>query len=268
MRFSVFDLPMSLGDHLEELRRRIIWPIIIFGALFIVGFVMQKPLKEILIKPLQWAIRIAGADASAQIGMSADTMRLLQAFDLSESTMLSMSVAFDAALTISFPIFVYQLWKFISVGLKEKERQLGFLFVPLGVIFFYAGACAGYFYGLPYFFAWLIDWHVADPTAQRMVLGMTLYHDFFVNMTICFGLIMDIPWLVIVLVRVGLVTVEQLSKWRRVVIVINLVLAAGITPTSDVGSLLAMFLPMQALFELGLLASRFIMWRTKREVAS
>jgi len=260
--FSPFDIPMSLGDHLEDLRKRLVWPILIMAILFIAGFAMQGLLKRILIKPLQWAIEIVGPEVASQIGMKADSTRLLQAFDLSESTMLSMSVAFDAALVLTFPILIYQLWKFVSVGLKTKEKELGFLFVPLGVIFFYLGACIGYFIGLPYFFVFLINWHVADPTAERMVLGMTLYHGFFVNMTICFGLIMDIPWLVIVLVRVGLVTVDQLVKWRKMVVVINLIAAAAITPTSDAYSLMAIAIPMQLLFELGLLVSRLLVRRT------
>jgi len=276
------DMPMSLGDHLHERRKRIITPVIALIVFFIAAFVFQAELKLMLVKPLQWAIAIVGPENAAKAGMvaaggskvvygidigaytlmlinkvPADPARLLHSFELGESTMLSMSVSFDAAIVLTIPIIIYQLWMFVAVGLKQQERMLGFLFIPAGVIFFYIGGIAGYFVGLPYFFAWLIEWQANDPTAVSQ-LGQSLYHEIFVTMTICFGLIMDIPWLVMVLVRVGLVSVEQFSKWRRVVIFANVVLAAMITPTADIGSLAAIFIPMQLLFELGLFAARFL----------
>jgi sec-independent protein translocase protein TatC len=255
---NLIDRPMTLGDHLHELRRCVIWPAIALGVAFIVAIAFHAELKLLLVLPLRWAIGIVGAETAAKIGLTADSARQLQAFDLSDSTMLSMSVAFDAAVIAAFPFFVAGLWRFISIGLRDVERRLVFLFVPAAVIFFYAGAVLGFFWGLPYFFAWLIEWHVADPSARNMVLGMLDYHETFVNMTICFGLILDIPWAVMVLVRIGLVSVEQLGAWRRYVVAINVVLAAMITPTGDPYSLAAMFLPMQLLFEAGLLASRFL----------
>jgi sec-independent protein translocase protein TatC len=262
------DTPMTLGDHLHELRRRVVWPALVLALSFIVGVAFQAELKLLLVRPLHQAIVMVGDESAKKIGLSAESNRLLQAFDLGESTMLSFSVAFDAALILTLPVLLYSLWRFVAVGLKDRERHLGFLFIPLGVIFFYIGGLLGYFYGLPYFYAWLIEWQIADPVANNMFLGMAKYHGFFITMTICFGLVMDIPWLVLVLVRVRLVTPAQLAKYRKVIIAVNVILAAMITPTSDPATLAAMFVPMQLLFELGLLGARLMMRREARRVAS
>jgi len=262
---SLADIPMRLGDHLQDLKRRLFWPVVVLCVAFFFGIIFQNDLKKLLVWPLMHAIDIVGVDRAKSIGLEVGTARLLTAFGLGDSIMLSMHVALDAAVIVTIPVAMYHLWMFVAVGLKMKERRLAFLFVPFGVIMFYIGGLIGYFLGLPYLFAWLMFLHAEDPTARVYWLGMDLYHSIFVNMTICFGLILDIPWLVMVLVRVGIVKTAQLSAWRRYVLLVNLVLAAMITPTTDVFTLMAMFLPMQVLFEGGLLASRIMMWRKNRE---
>jgi sec-independent protein translocase protein TatC len=190
---------------------------------------------------------------------------VLQSQTVLESAMISMSVSFYAALFLTIPILVYQLWMFVGVGLLPKERRLAFLFIPAGIIFFYIGTAVGYFIGLPYYFAWLIEWAAHDPTTT-FALRQSFYHDTFTLMTVCFGLIADIPWLIMVLVRVGFVTVETMAKQRKVAIMINTVIAALITPPDGV-SMLIMMVPLFALFELGLLLSRVMMWHHRRATA-
>jgi sec-independent protein translocase protein TatC len=264
---DLYDLPMSLGDHLHELRRRLVLPIACIVVVFIGAMAFQAQLKLLLVRPLQWGLALLSAEELAKLGVAPGTDRLLTSFSLGESTMLSMAVAMDAAIALTIPVVLWQLWAFVATGLKASERRLAFLFVPFGVILFYLGAMAGYFWGLPYMFAWLIQWEAGDPVAARALFGMSLYHELFLNLTVCFGLVMDIPWAVMVLVRVGFVSVAQFGRLRRFIAVINLVLAAMITPTSDLFSLMVMFVPMQLLFEGGLLASRAMMWMKARREA-
>ncbi len=253
------DLPMSLGDHLHELRRRLIIPLISIGILFLAAFAIEKQLKLLVAQPMSWAIDIF-PEMSEQVGLKKPVK--FGALDVLESALVSMSVSFYAAIFVAFPILVYQLWMFVGVGLLPKERRLAFLFIPAGIMFFYAGTIIGYFYGLPYYYAWMIKWTANDPTAVFM-LTLKTYHKNFVLMTIIFGVIADIPWLVMVLVRVGLVTVDQLAKHRKVAIMVNTVIAAFITPPDGI-SMLIMMLPLFLLFELGLIFSRVMMWHHGR----
>jgi sec-independent protein translocase protein TatC len=252
------DAPMSLGDHLVELRRRLMWPVISVVAVFIVSFGYHGQLKQWMVWPLSKAIAIVGAEEAAKVGLASDSTRLLTVTDLAESTMTAATISLYAAIAATIPVILWHLWQFIAVGLRPSERRLAFLFVPAGVICFYAGMALGYAFGLPYFYAWLINFAVNDPTIRTFTLTQTAYVDSFFNWTIAFGLIMDIPWVVVVICRTGLVRAATIAKARRYIVLANVLLAAVITPGSDAASLLALFLPMQALFELGLLIGRLI----------
>ncbi len=261
-----FDMPMGLGDHLHELRRHIMRPLMVLAVVFIGAFAYQAQLKHVMMWPYSQAIHIVGPETAAKIGLPADGANVkLVVLDIGESALTAARVAFTAAIMVTLPVLLWGLWRFIAVGLNQQERRLAFLFVPLGVICFYLGTVAGYFVGLPYMYAFLIKFAALD---DQIVFQLRLseYLDSFIFWTICFGLVMDIPWLVIVLVRVGLVTPTWLAINRKYVALINLILAACITPTSDAMSLLAMFVPMQLLFEIGLVVSRFMvpkkpLWR-------
>lgn len=265
---DIFDLPMSLGDHLHELRRRLIVPIVAFVLLFMLGFAIDNQLKSFLIQPLLRAVDLVGIETATKVGLDpARGERMLTVFGVGESVMLSMNVAFVFAIALTIPIFLYQAWAFVATGLKVKERALGLLFVPAGVACFYMGLVIAYFWGLPLLQAWLISWTAGDPLVYHMELRSVSYFTDFLQFGIAIGLIFDIPWLVVVLVRVGLVTPQWLAKRRRFIVLGNIVLAAALTPTSDATTLFITFVPMQILFELGLLVSRLFVPKAKTEKA-
>ncbi len=215
------------------------------------------------IRKVDAATGIISTVAGSGAGAARNPARVLVSMNLSESAMVSMSVSFYAALVVAIPFLVYQIWRFVSVGLLHKERQLAFLFVPAGILFFYAGAVLGYFWGLPYYFAWLLEWSAGDPTLKEQMVPQAIYQASFTMMTVCFGLMMDIPWLVMILVRLGFVTTAKLAKMRKFVILINTVIASLVTPP-DGTSMIVMMIPLQMLFEGGLLASRLMMWYNAR----
>lgn len=253
------DVPLSLGAHLDELRRRLIWPIIVAAVCFFVAFAFENQLKLLFVEPLRHAIEIANstdATTSERAGLSfpaGHPERLLKTFDLTESMMTSMSLAFWAALAVTIPLLLHQLYQFIAVGLNARERRLAFLFVPVAVICFYAGGCFGYYWGMPLFFAWFITWTANDPIGS-FDLRLASYRDAFFFYTICFGLMFDVPWAVVVVVRVGLVQVSTLTKGRRISFMLATVLAAMIAP-GDWFSMVAVMFPLYGLFELGLFAA-------------
>lgn len=256
------DLPMSLGDHLEELRRRLKWPLIVLGLTFFVAFGYEARLQQMFVQPLEWAITINPANAKT-VGLVSPVK--LQVLEVWEAPMASMMVSFYAAFFISFPVLVYHLWMFVGVGLVQRERRLAFLFVPAGIMFFYAGAVTGYLYGLPYFYSFMVKWAANNPIIT-FNLQLKTYHSNFVFMTMIFGLIADIPWLIMVLVRVGFVTVEQLLRNWKMAILINTVIAAVVAPP-DWFSMVALMVPLFGLYVLGVGLSRVMMWHHGRQDA-
>jgi sec-independent protein translocase protein TatC len=250
------DIPMGLGNHLDELRRRLIWPVITVAVLFVAGFAFQAELKTIMIWPLQRAIELV-PESAKMVGLPVDgSPRILQTLSLQESASTAAQISFYLALAVAAPVVLWQLWKFVAVGLTRREQRLAFLFVPVGVATFYFGTLVGYRFGMPYFYAFLIDFTAGDPTAT-IQLRQSEYVETFFLWTVAFGCIMLIPWLIVVVVRTGMLTPKQISKGRKFAVLINAIAAAIITPGSDLASLLALFVPMQILFEGGLLISRF-----------
>ena len=207
--------------------------------------------------PLQEALRIVGPEIATEMGFKdPDDLRQLRGGSFLEPTVTSFTISVTAALVASFPYLVFQLWGFVSPALLKKEKGLAFLFMPSAVILFYLGATVGYHFVLPWFYAWLIYFGHVDPTVT-FILDQKAYFRLLFLLTACFGLIMDIPWFVVLLVRLRLVTPDKIAKSRRYVILAAVVLAALLSPP-DPFSQIALFLPMVILFEVGLLVSRFV----------
>lgn len=256
------DVPMSLGDHLEELRRRLKWPLIALGLMFFGAFAVENHIQRIFAQPLVWAIEINPENAKT-VGLPTDgSPPKLIVLDVWEAPMVSMKVSFYTAFFLAFPVLVYHLWMFIGVGLLPKERRLAFLFVPAGILFFYAGTLVGYFIGVPYFYSFMIKWAAHNPLLE-FSLQLSSYHQNFVMMTMVFGLISDIPWLIMVLVRVGFVTVPQLIKHWKVAIIVNTLIAAVVAPP-DAFSMVVMMVPLYGLYFLGVGLSALMMRRHRR----
>lgn len=263
----VVDMPMSLGQHLAELRRRLVWPVATAAVAFMVCFCYQVQLKWVMTLPFYWAIELVGADQARLVGIEIkDGTRVFQVLNMSESAWTSISVSFMAALVVTIPVFIWHMWRFVAVALKDNERSLAFLFVPLGVLLFYSGAVVGYFYALPYYYMVLIEWAIRDETIKVFQLRQTEYWSDFQFMTVVLGLLMDIPWLIMVLTRLGFVTTEQLAGWRKGVLAVNAIICGLVAPP-DVASMILMMIPVQLLFEGGLLASRVMMWRVNKRKA-
>ncbi|TVR39467.1 MAG: twin-arginine translocase subunit TatC [Planctomycetota bacterium] len=249
---------MQLGDHLEELRWRLIKIVVAILVCTIVAFIFNIELKLIALQPLQQAVAIVGEDVAEQLGFSSDPAetRQLRGGTLTEPAITAFTVSMLAAAFVVFPYIVWQLWGFVRPALYRHETGLAFLFVPSAVLFFYLGAILGYAFALPWFYAWLMHWAVMDPTVT-MILDQRQYFRLLVLMTACFGVILDIPWFVILLVRLRIMTPQTIAKGRRYVVLGAIVIAALLSPP-DPFSQMAMFLPMVILFELGLFISRII----------
>ncbi|HKQ49407.1 MAG TPA: twin-arginine translocase subunit TatC [Phycisphaerae bacterium] len=323
------DTRMSFGDHLEELRRRLIWALFGLVIAIIICFNFGGAIIETLTAPYSVAMQKLGNDP-----------RMVQLNPI-ESFMEYFKISIEFGLVLAAPWIIYQVWLFVATGLYPSERKLVKYFAPSSIILFMTGATfmvtmvlsglmlflinISTWFPLPgpdnFLYRWLMPESPAlviaatqptvppmnvpvvseNPTSplegqiwiNRTERRINAYYDgqsyyaplqpagnqqfvqpffsiseylqFVVNLALAFGLGFQIPILVIFLITLGIVPAQSMAGARRYVIIAVLVLAAVITPTPDVTTMLLLAVPMLLLFEAGLIVGRFM---EKRKDAS
>jgi sec-independent protein translocase protein TatC len=314
------DVRMSFGDHLEELRRRILFALLGLVIAFVVCFKFGDTISEWLTAPYTVAMEELGFDP-----------RMIQLNPI-ESFMEYFKIALEMALVLSAPWILYQLWLFVAAGLYPSERRIVRRFAPASIVLFLTGASfmlvvvlSGLMKFLIQIAMWfplpsagnpLYQWlsppppatsQQAEPSApviapvlsedpprpiegqvwinrttrhlsahfdgqtyttslqrgdaRRFVqpfFSISQYLDFVVNLALAFGLGFQIPILVVFLAALKIVSVADMSRARRYVILGVVVLSAILTPSPDVGTMLLLAVPMLVLFEAGLLVGRMV----------
>ena len=168
--------------------------------------------------------------------------------NLASQLFVQMSTSFQLALVLTFPVLVYLLWSFVSPGLYPREKRnarRAFLFAN---IMFYIGVAVGYLLVFPIALRFLADYTLSESISNTITLDS--YMDNFTTITMIMGVVFELPLLAWLLGNMGLLTRKFFSKYRRHAIVALLALAGFITPTADPFSMLAVFLPVYALWEL------------------
>jgi sec-independent protein translocase protein TatC len=230
---------MSLGDHLEELRARLI---LAFAGLFltvIVCLFFGKLIISFIEKPY---IKVLGEEAR------------LQSLAPAEGFISYMNISLIAGIIIASPWIFYQIWMFVASGLYARERRYVYIAVPFSVSLFITGALFFIFFIAPITLKFLIMFN-------REILGVASnftfknYVSFITMMMLVFGLAFQTPIVVFVLARTGLVPLKSFHKFRKFVILGIVIIAAAVLPGSDVFSLFALSIPMYLLYELGILIS-------------
>lgn len=232
---------MSLIAHLRELRNRIGLALIGIAVATVVAFYFYNPILDFLKAPY------CNVDLSIRGTLSTDdngncTLLIL---DVLSNLTLRLKVALIAGLVFSAPWWLYQLWAFITPGLKRHERRYTLMFVVFSSVLFAAGATLAYITlsnGLKFLLS--ISGEGVTP-----VLGATEYLGFVMQLLLAFGIAFEVPLLGIMLNVVGILKYDLLKKSRRWLIFLTFVLAAFITPTQDPFTMLAMAIPMTFLFE-------------------
>jgi sec-independent protein translocase protein TatC len=270
------DRPMPLGAHLGELRRLLLWPAVGFGLCFIVAFTVLPYLKVLYAWPLGRALQLVAQwspEAAARTGMPMavdpwrmDGLRVFAVYGIEETAFNAVHICLMAASVVAVPLFLWGLWRFVAVGLNDRERALGFLVLPMGVVFFYTGVVLGYTMGVPYLMAFFIDWTVTDPTVATFSVRLSEYQATFATYVVVCGLLLDLPWLIMVLARTGIVPAATMARYRKPALLITAVVAAIVAPP-DVFSMLVLMVPIYGLFEFGIVCGRLLEWEARRAAA-
>lgn len=239
---------MSLADHIEELRSRLIKALLglVLGAAVCLYFGNQ--ILDFIRTPVVEALR------------ESDNSTGLNVLSPIEFFSIYVRVGLLCGLILASPWVLYQLWAFIGAGLYKREKKWVVVFTPVSIVLFIAGLACLYYTVLPLTLRFLIGF------SQGMATPMftwTHYVAMVINLALGFGIGFQTPLVVIFLAITGLATLSQLRGMRKYVIMAILVFAAILTPP-DITSQILLAVPMLALFEIGLLVSWLIL-RTRRD---
>jgi sec-independent protein translocase protein TatC len=233
------DLQQGLFSHLLELRARLLKA----AAALVLVLVALVPFANRLYSEL-------AAPLVARLPQGAH----LIATGVTSPFITPLKLAFYASLFISMPVILYQLWAFVSPGLYKHEKRLARPLLAAALVLFYTGAAFAYFLVLPAAFRFLI---AVTPQGVEMMTDITQYLDFVMLMFFAFGLCFEVPVAVVILAAVGVVDLDKLRSGRRYAIVGAFAIAALITPP-DITSMMMLGIPMCLLYELGVLAVRWL----------
>lgn len=229
------DKRMTVVEHLEELRRRIL---ISLAAIFIATCIAFWKVKEIV----SYLVRLG------RIGH-------LVFLSPVEAFFAYLKVAFFVGLFISSPIVLFQIWRFISVGLKENERKSVIFYLPFSIVLFLFGAVFAFCIAIPWALRFLINF--AGPEVLPM-LSISKYISFVVVLLLMFGLVFELPIAIILLAKLGIVTTAALRRNRKYAILSIFIIAAILTPTPDAFTQLLMAIPLIFLYELSIWLSKLV----------
>jgi len=226
---------MSVIEHITELRKRLVIVVVFFFLAVIAGFLLSGPI----------IIYLQHTDEAKAL--------TLNAFNLTDPLMVYMKFAFIIAFVITSPIILYQLWSFVSPGLYEKERKVTLSYIPISVFLFLLGVAFSYFILFPF----VIDFmeRISNKLDVNQVIGINEYFSFLIQLTLPFGLLFQLPVVIMFLTRLGIVTPMFLSKVRKYAYFVLLVIAALITPP-ELASHLMVSIPLFILYEISIWVSR------------
>lgn len=233
------DKELTLVEHLDELRKRLIYSLIPFAVCAVVSLSFAKDIIALLRFP------------------SVGLIEKLAFFSPQEVAVVYTKISVFAGLILSLPIIFYHLWKFISPALEEKQKVYISSFIFWASLAFLSGAAFGYLCLVPFSLKFLLALAGSD---LEPVISLSKYISFVLALLLCSGAAFETPVLVWLLNRMGIVNHKFLRKKRRYVIAGIFIVSAVITPTTDPFNMTLLALPMIVLYEISIWICR---WNSK-----
>jgi len=226
-------------SHLVELRDRLVRALLAVGAAFAVLAIWPGPsgMYDMLAAPLV---------AHLPQGTTLIATNVISPF------VVPLKITLLAAFLVALPVVLYQLWSFVAPGLYSHEKKLVLPLVVSSTLLFFVGVAFSYFFVFGQVFKFIQGFAPKSITAAP---DIEAYFGFVLTMFIAFGAAFEVPVVVVVLARMGIVSIEKLKAWRGYFIVVAFIVAAIITPP-DIVSQLALAIPMVLLYELGIWAAK------------
>ena len=233
------EVTMPLSAHLKELRTRLTWTFIVVGVAAIISFGVGNLIIEVLLIPFPNDVEVV------QI-------------DILEGVRVRMKIALLGGVVIAFPMILFQTVMFVRPALTSTEKRFLYASLPVTSGLFILGIVFAFFVPIPVMMRVLPNFlgDLATPQIRmESIVGTTVWLIF------AMGLLFEMPVVMFLLARVGIIDPNQLRRQRRGAILLSFVAAAIITPTGDPINMVIWALPILVLYEVGLLMARFAWWR-------
>ena len=236
--------PQTFWDHLDVLRASLIRMAVVVTGFTVVAFLMKDTLFSIVLAP-----RSSHFDTYQHLGAEVFTLHLMNT-GLTEQFMIHVRTALYAGVLLASPYILYELFRFVSPGLYANERRYTVWIVGAAYLMFIIGTFVNYFVVFPMTVHFLGTYQVSPDVANMLTLQS--YIDTLLGMSLIMGVVFELPVVCAVMGRMGLITNRMMTAYRRHAIVAILVVAAIITPTTDIFTLMVVSLPIYLLYELSI----------------
>ncbi|MEK6154883.1 twin-arginine translocase subunit TatC [Flavobacteriaceae bacterium 3-367] len=261
---------MSFLDHLEELRWHLIRSTLVVVILGSVAFLMRGFIFDTVIfgpKQMSFPTYRLFCDIATYLGFDSAFCADKLPFTIQNRTMAGQFSAHIwtsiwAGFIVGFPYVLYELWKFISPGLYEKERKNSRGFILIASLLFFMGALFGYYVVAPLSINFLGTYQVSKEVLNEIDIS-SFIATVRASVIAC-GILFELPILIFFLTKVGLVTPEILKKYRKIALVIVLILSAVITPP-DVASQIIVAVPVLVLYQISIYISKVVLKREAKK---
>ncbi len=230
---------MSLLEHLDELRQRIIRSLIAVAVAFLACWYAADEIAQFLARPIYRFL--PEGSRLAFLGVT-------------DPFIIYVKVAALAALFVASPVVLYQVWRFVAPGLYQKERHSALPFILLGSLFFLAGGAFAYFVAFPF----AVEFLLGMGEAFEPIITADRYFRFLLYVILGLGLMFELPIVIFLLAQMGVVTPGFLMRNFRWAVLLIFVAAAVVTPTPDVVNLCVFALPTIVLYLLGVGAAALV----------
>ena len=224
---------MTIVEHLEELRKRLLYSLAAFGVATSAGYLFVERILAAVLRPVGQVVFLAPTEAF----------------------FVRLKVAALAGVFLSLPVTLYQLWRFVSVGLTPTERRYSLSLIPAALALFVSGAAFAFLVILPIGVRFLLSYQT--PNLVPMI-SVQAYTSFVTAFILAFGLLFQLPVVILFLARLGVVTPASLTAGRKYALLAIVTASAVLTPGGDVVSQMLMAVPTYILYEVSIWVARLV----------
>ena len=249
-------------EHLGELRKGIFISLIFVAIGFAVSFFYSEHIFSVLILPMHYILSFRLEEPYMAFRKTGSTDINLVFLAPAEALWMHFKIAFLSGTIATSPVIFYQVWRFVSPGLLQKEKKYALPFVFVTSSLFIVGALFCFVIVLPFAMNFLLNYKTEN---LQPMISVGKYIDFCLKFILAFGFLFELPVIVVFLTRMGIVTTEFLSKNRKYAVLIAFVLAAFLTPTPVAFNQTLMAVPIIVLYEIGIVASKVLNRKSSRK---